>query len=462
MQKNLLTGIGISSNDEPYSAGREAVSQAIEKAGNHPDFGLFFCAGKKYCENEKKIKLAAKGAHDAFMSANPKCAWIGCSTAGIFTKDKALFDSVAAVAGQSDFIRCSAGVGQSASRNPKKAAESACFNAINSLKLDQYIDSYIMFQSTKNKSVKELSRLKNFALVALHSGFTLRRDGIGDGVAQGVRSALGLNTAVAGGSASNSAIEKNYIFANGKVFDDAVVCLYVFSNLKFGTGFSSFYEKTKKTALVTKANGNFAEEINNVKASDAYADISGIEKSAIRKGAWLGEGFWKPCLESIEEKAEVPAGLKGSFLMKAAVESPLAVLDIEARPWPRMIKSFTKKGQIEFYTKINEGNALALACANMKKAVSCSADSIRGSMQDVGNNPGLTLAFESIGPKLLLGKNSEKALSESKKSAKTSSLLGIYTLSEIFSAEGMPATDSYLSCCSISFSQEMVTKTKFI
>ncbi|MEM4259817.1 MAG: hypothetical protein QXG00_01115 [Candidatus Woesearchaeota archaeon] len=45
-KKNIFVGTGISKNDDPAIAGREAVEMAIKNSGKPPDFGIVFCSGK--------------------------------------------------------------------------------------------------------------------------------------------------------------------------------------------------------------------------------------------------------------------------------------------------------------------------------------------------------------------------------------------------------------------------------
>ena len=90
MPKNVFVGIGISKNDDPFLAGKEAAEVAVEKmkkeGGSEPNFGLVFCSGGKYGKDDKTIKKFVDGVNSVF-SGFENCKWVGCTTAGEIKPD---------------------------------------------------------------------------------------------------------------------------------------------------------------------------------------------------------------------------------------------------------------------------------------------------------------------------------------------------------------------------------------
>ena len=169
-KKNVYAGTGISRDDDPYKAGKEAVEMAIEKAGKSPEFGVVFCSGGKYGSNDKKIQKLVDGAHDAFMAANKNCKWVGCTTAGEISNYGFSQGSCVAMSLSSNYIHVGVGISDNVEKKPEDAGRNTIKEALKDLKTDKQVDSYISYLAAKKKSVEELMKIKPYYVIMLTQG----------------------------------------------------------------------------------------------------------------------------------------------------------------------------------------------------------------------------------------------------------------------------------------------------
>lgn len=82
---------------------------------------------------------------------------------------------------------------------------------------------------------------------------------------------VGPDVPVLGGSSADDTVAGNWHqFANGDVFDNAVVCTAIFSSGNVGYSFHSGYEPTEYSGTITKATGRTLFEIDGQPAAEVY------------------------------------------------------------------------------------------------------------------------------------------------------------------------------------------------
>lgn len=92
-----------------------------------------------------------------------------------------------------------------------------------------------------------------------------------EAVIEGIANVLGPDVPVLGGSAADNAVAGNWHqFANGDVYDNAVVVTAVFSSGDIGYSFHSGYEPTDHRGTVTRASGRTLYEIDGEPAAEVY------------------------------------------------------------------------------------------------------------------------------------------------------------------------------------------------
>ena len=190
-EKTVYAGTGISKDNDPYKAGKEAVKMAIDKCGAKPDFGIVFCSGGKYGKNDRTMKKLVKGAHEAFTSVNPDCKWFGCTSAGEISNYGFTSESCVAIAIKSEFIHVGIGVGRNTHNKPKEAGEDAINHALKSIHVDKYVEPYVRYMAEKKLPVSELVKMKPYTVMMLNSGFTTEKRGNEDDIVEGITKVIG-------------------------------------------------------------------------------------------------------------------------------------------------------------------------------------------------------------------------------------------------------------------------------
>jgi len=58
VKKNIFAGTGMSKNDDPYNAAKEAVEIAIKNSKKKPEFMVVFASAGKFGEKKKMDAIA--------------------------------------------------------------------------------------------------------------------------------------------------------------------------------------------------------------------------------------------------------------------------------------------------------------------------------------------------------------------------------------------------------------------
>jgi len=396
-EKNVYSGTGVSSNEDPYLAGKEAVENAIKIAGKKPTFGFVFCSGGKYGKDEKTMKSFVKGANDAFKGAT----WIGATTCGELHTDGFANQSAVCLAVSSEFMHVSVGTADKASRNPKKAGAKAAKSALKNLKLDKQIDPYVHYVAMKNKTPGEFVKINPYNVVTLFPGTTKTKPGREDEILQGIVETVGPHIPIAGGSAADDIqFKETYQFANGEVFKDGVIVAYIVSNLLKSHFISHGYETTHNLASVTKSKGNIVKTLNGKPAAQVYADMIGIKYEELKKNI-------------VPYIAKYPLGFPDGF-GNFWIKNPEAVL---------------ADGSLMFFSPVPENSVLCLLEGTKKGCLNSVKKSLKGITKNLPD-PAFSLIFTCAGRMAFMQQDIIEEYQTIKKELKKIPFIGFYTYGE--------------------------------
>lgn len=94
-----------------------------------------------------------------------------------------------------------------------------------------------------------------------------------EAVIEGLKSLMGPNIAIAGGSAADNEVSGQWwLGGNGEVAQDAVVVSVLFPSCQIGFAFHSGYDPTPQTAVVTAAEGRVINQLGDRPAAEVYND----------------------------------------------------------------------------------------------------------------------------------------------------------------------------------------------
>jgi len=110
-----------------------------------------------------------------------------------------------------------------------------------------------------------------------------------DEIVAALRKLAGPTVPITGGSSADDLVMKNnWTFANGKVYNDALVLTSIISNVKMATSAESGFKPTNKTYVVTKSTGRVIHELNNRPAAEVLAEGYGSTVEELTK-PWMGQ-----------------------------------------------------------------------------------------------------------------------------------------------------------------------------
>ncbi|MEM4267653.1 MAG: FIST N-terminal domain-containing protein [Candidatus Woesearchaeota archaeon] len=288
-RKYVFTGIGVSANEDSYQAAKEAAKEARDKCGKEPIFSIVY-VDSKY--NPEQVNIGIKEV----LQNN----WIGCSTDTQFTNTHGYKDRCISVfCIFSQYLHFSVGVVDNYRENPLKAGEQAIIRAMQDIKIDSYIDPYLQFKRTQTKSFSDIVRNPPYFILTLLSGAKYIDGkpvpGMETEFLEGIYNITGPNIPIIGASASTNFEEykkfigNNFQFANGNVYYNSGIAVFVVSNLYFSYTLLHGYTKTDKVALLTKLDqtGHLIKEINGRSAVDEYSRLLGVSKDEFLKNPFF-------------------------------------------------------------------------------------------------------------------------------------------------------------------------------
>jgi hypothetical protein len=371
---DLFVGVGKSSKEDSFKAGKEAASEALSKLQRTP--GVLIVFGST-CFDHRKL-LAG------IISVTDDIPMLGGTTAGEISTPGFSTQSVVIMALGSDKLSFTTGLGKNMSK-----CEASCSKAL--------VDN-----------IREKASFKDaLSLLIFPNGMG------GDGVKiiEGLHSVLGTEFEIIGGYlGDDERFENTFQYYNGKVYRDAMPGLLVCGKKKFrtGVGVRSGFESIGNLFYCTESEGNVVKKFDNEGALDLYKEFLGEERSRRLPGICLEYPFGL-----IDKKVSI-AG-KEYFQLRCGLG-----VDHE-------------NSTITLAASIPEGSPLTLTTASRGDIINgarLAAEQAKNSLN--GARPQAILMFSCVGRKLVLGRRTQEEVSAVKEIlGENVPLIGFYTYGEI-------------------------------
>lgn len=389
----IKVGVGKSTHEDSFKAGREAAKEAVDGIGGGPTLTLMFSSVRFNLEELLKgVRSVIKGP------------LMGCSTAGEITNEGVTTGSIAIMSINSDSIKVGMGVGENISRDARAAGQKAASSAIRALGEDLRTASQIFIKTKSGK----------FANISPHSMMILpdALSGGGADVVRGITDVVGLHFPVAGGSPGDDLqMKKTYEFCNGKIYSDAVVSAALTSELSTGIGVRHGWHPVGKSMVVNRSEGGRVYEIDNKPAIRAYEEFFGKK---IKEEA-LGREF---TINSLG----IPAW-EGEYRLR----------------WPIIKK---EDDSIICAAEIPEDSVVRIMFGDEDSAIEAAREAAEDAMVKAGEPEEIAacIVFDCISRKQLFGKSANKQIDAIKEVVgKDTPLVGFETYGEQAPTYGAPA-----------------------
>ncbi len=371
---DLTVGVGRSSSEDSFQAGRDAATEALSKHGKNPQVLIVF--GAMRFDHQRLLDGVTSVAGDIPM--------VGGTTAGEISTSGFSTQSVVIMALGSDDLDFSTGIGKNMSHG-----EAACGVAL--------VDDI----RTKAAFKDALS------LLIFPNGM----GGDGIEVIKGIHSVLGTGFEIVGGyMGDDERFKHTFQYYNGKVYADAIPGLLISGKDGFRTGIDvrSGFKSIGNRFHCTNSEGNVVKEFDDERALDFYKEFLGEERSQRLPGICLEYPFGL-----IDEKASIAE--KEYFQLRCGLS-----VDHE-------------KGTISLAASIPEGSAITLTTASRGEIINgakWAAEQAKASLQ--GARPQAILMFSCVGRKLVLGRRTqEEILAVKEVLGQNVPIIGFYTYGEI-------------------------------
>ncbi len=242
-----IIGVGSSSQEKSFSAGREAALIARRQAKEtEADLVIVFASAN----------FAQGNLLEGVTSVTQRSPLVGCTGAGEITTEGTEKRSVAVMTISSDKIEFATGLGEQIKANARAAGYHAARETIK--------------KGIKNRSV----------FMMLPDGLT----GNGADVIRGVQETLGTSFPIVGGSAADEFLfKKAFQYYNKKVFRDSVCGVLFGGKIAFGIGVRHGWRPLGKHRTVTQARLNRIEKIDNKPAVEIYEEYFGKDIASLRE-----------------------------------------------------------------------------------------------------------------------------------------------------------------------------------
>lgn len=380
----IKAAVGLSQNlTDHQKAGFEAASQALEKLGGLTPSVLFAFSSVKY-EQEKVLK--------GLREAAPRVLIVGGSAAGEITSWKTVFDGVNVLAVASDSIKFVSGVGQGVSKDSFKAGSLAALAVLKNAKGSKP-DIFIM----------------------LPDGMT----GNGAAIVDGVRSVLGENAPIIGGSLGDDYLfEKTFEYHEDEVLTDSVVGVGLYGKFAYGFGIKHGWQPVGLPLKVTKADGVKLQEVNGEPALKVYEDYFGKAASELVKEPLARMAYTYPLGLAVEGSDEL------------LIRDPVIA---------------NEKGEITMAAAIPEGTMIRLMIGDRDVAIAAAKQAAKVALEQLkGADPKFILMFNCMARNRLLGvRCHEENEGVSKIIGEKVPMAGFYTYGEQGPLLGKKGTPAY-------------------
>lgn len=287
----IKAAIGLSQNlDNHRAAAEEAARQAMEGLGGSAPNILFVFSSIQYDQEEVLAGI---------KNVVPHTPIVGGSAAGEITSWTTVYDAINVMAIATDQITFAIGCGDGVSKDSFKAGAMAAASVI------------------KNNNGK-----KPDLFIMLPDGIT----GNGAAIVEGVKSVLGKNFPIIGGSLGDDyRFQKTYEYCGDRVLSDAVIGVGFSGDFSFGFGIQHGWVPVGLPLKVTKTDGVILQEVDGKPALNVYEEYFGKDLSEFVKEPLARMAYTYPLGLVVEGSNEllirdpVIANKKGEITMAAAI-----------------------------------------------------------------------------------------------------------------------------------------------
>jgi hypothetical protein len=368
----ITAQVGISSDQDAFSAGAEACTMAFGAIGEMPVRLVIVFASVEY-NQEDVIRGVRSVSADAFL--------VGASTAGeITTAGPASRHSVAVMVVSSDTVSISGAVGE----NVKNGAQEAGASVAKQVKKQADDDALKLFMMLPDVLV-----------------------GNGADIVRGVLSELGPHFPVVGGAAGDDfKFEKTYQYLNDKVYSGTVVGVGFAGEFTFGIGVKHGWLPIGIPRKVTRSEGAVLHELDGKPAVEIYEDYFGKENSNELRTQPLAQlAITYPLGMKVEGSDE--------FLLRDAITAD-------------------EHGSITCAAEIPEGAEIRLMIGSRDEAVKVAEQAANNAVEQLdGKVPKAVIIFNCIARNKLFGEHSGDEISAIQKAVGSETpLIGFYTYGE--------------------------------
>jgi len=437
MTKNVFAGVGISKNEDPLQAGKEAVDMAVnnmkKNGGKEPNFGLIFCSREKYGNSDSTMQKFLDGLNSSF-SKYKDCKWFGCTTAGEISTYGASEGSCVVLTVDSKYLHMGIGIGENAEKDPKGCGKNAVETALSDIKTDKYVDPYIKYLAEKKLTPAELIKAKPYSVFILTNGFNYKRRSNEDDIIEGIKDYAGSKVTIFGGSAGDDfSLKGSYVFYNGKFYKDNVICAVISTSL--GLGFDvehSYKPKKDKLMFVNKSEGYIVKQLDKKNSFDRYSEFVGKTKGDLwpKKMKLQNLGPVSGAFLSFSKKMGVDI-MKMSPLLEINCNTPLAVVDLKGRYWLKILDSIVENAYLRFTEKVPENTLLYLMETNRERTVEATKNSINKAMNEIRGDTSFLVVIDCALHKWFMGADTKKNIDLVKDVIKDVPMIGFYSYGEL-------------------------------
>jgi len=427
----IHVGLGASAVTDVLAAARAAATQALNQCGKRPNFSIV------YIRSDVDPSQILRGITSVLGSE-----WIGISTDKMFSSTGA-YDAqqtVSVLCIASDYLHFGVSVANNYRKDPKKAAQQAVQEAIKHCKADKHLDAYVQFTRAKVKDYASIIRTPPYFLMTYMSGVKFNKGEPVPGheaeFVSGILEYTGPHIPMFGGSASSSLEEytnnkgDNFQIAQGKVYKDAAIVVFVVSDLKFSTVVSHGYDSTNEFAAVTKLDdkGYRILELNGKEPVAEYARLLGLTKAQFLKD---------PATHSFNRPFGLIQGDGTTFIKEVIVNKDNKTL------------------QSNF--KLHKNSILNVLKFNSKETLQ-TLPHMMEAMHKKGDKIALAAFCSCSGRRPLIPKIETKEVSALRKAFPTLPFFGFYSFSEVGSTDSTSAQSHSQTITALTIFDELLTE----
>lgn len=340
-----LIGVGVSTNLDSFTAGKEAARTAFYQLSRHnPEILIVFISP---IFNQLDV---IKGVRSVIEEAQ----MIGCSTAGSITTYGSVRYSVTVCAISSESIDFTCGIGHNISKNSRTAGSKAA-----------------------KESVQPNNASRQFYLI-----FCDGLSGNSTDILRGAQEELGTSFPILGGPASDDLnFQQTFQYFNNHIYTDSAVGLLVKGRLEIGIGKAHGWQSIGKPHKITNSGANTVKSIDKKIAVEFYAEYLGKDFDELKREGIAKLGSSYPLGAPIKQK--------GDYLIRA----PLRIND---------------NGSLTLSAEMPESENISLMIGDKNSLLDATKQACKEALENIKRSKiDFAIIFSDIGRLQLLRKDSQ-------------------------------------------------------